>query len=290
LRGARIRTMARTRQIKPEFFLDDELASCTRAWGRLLFIGLWTLADREGRLEDRPAKIKAQLFPYDDEISYQKVDALLNELSSQIDIEKKYIIRYQINGRKYIQIRSFTKHQRCHIKESPSTIPAPTKDGAHLPSTNLGECEHQPRCPASTSTSTSTSNTSIAAPQASPPGDSPRIRNDKTSERPKDEAYELFASEFAKRRSTPYRPKKADWVQLADLRKSLNLTGRATPDRWTDAVDNYLWTPSGKYSLADLCVRFDVFLQGPLDRYGKPAGAGRQSEDMFWNNLEKKLG
>jgi hypothetical protein len=149
--------MARTRQIKPEFFLDDELAVVSRD-ARLLFIGLWTIADREGRLEDRPLKIKAQLFPYDLDLTYQKIDALLNQLWTP-----KYIYRYQIENHKYIQIRSFSKHQRCHMREMDSTIPAPTLAGAKESSTNLGDAQHQPRCSASTSTSTSTS-TSVSAP------------------------------------------------------------------------------------------------------------------------------
>ena len=33
---------------------------------RLLFVGLWTIADRNGRLEDRPKRIRAELFPYDE--------------------------------------------------------------------------------------------------------------------------------------------------------------------------------------------------------------------------------
>lgn len=159
--------MARTRQIKPEFFIDDELAKISRD-ARFLFIGLWTIADREGRLEDRPAKIKAQLFPYDKDITYQKVDAMLSELSETVDIDHKYIIRYVINNHKYIQIRTFSKHQRCHIRELASTIPGYTQEGAEIistnlgttqamPSTNLGDAEHQPRCPASTSTSNTAS-------------------------------------------------------------------------------------------------------------------------------------
>jgi len=32
---------------------------------RLLYPGLWMLADREGRLEDRPLRIKAEILPYD---------------------------------------------------------------------------------------------------------------------------------------------------------------------------------------------------------------------------------
>ena len=56
--------MARARSIKPSFFKNDELAEC-EPMARLLFVGLWTLADRDGRLECRPMRIKAELFPYD---------------------------------------------------------------------------------------------------------------------------------------------------------------------------------------------------------------------------------
>ena len=54
----------RARNIKPGFFKNDTLAELEFA-ARLLFIGLWGLADRAGRLEDRPKKIKAEVFPYD---------------------------------------------------------------------------------------------------------------------------------------------------------------------------------------------------------------------------------
>ena len=54
--------MSRIRSIKPEFFLDEELAELSPLT-RLLFVGLWTLADCEGRLEDRPKRIRAQLHP-----------------------------------------------------------------------------------------------------------------------------------------------------------------------------------------------------------------------------------
>ena len=42
----------------------------------LLAAGLWLLADRAGRLEDRPKRIKAQLLPWD----RLDVDAALNDL------------------------------------------------------------------------------------------------------------------------------------------------------------------------------------------------------------------
>ena len=57
--------MARSRNIKPSFFMNEDIIELPYE-ARLLFIGLWTLADREGRLENRPKKIKMSLFPADD--------------------------------------------------------------------------------------------------------------------------------------------------------------------------------------------------------------------------------
>jgi len=109
--------VARIRYIKPEYFLDEELADLGMQ-ARLLFIGLWTIADRDGRLEDRPRKIKAQIFPYD----AVDVDNILNELSP------KFIVRYKIAEHCYIQIRNFKKHQRPHTKEADSVIPTCPKE------------------------------------------------------------------------------------------------------------------------------------------------------------------
>ena len=54
--------MARARNIKPAFFKNETLVELP-VETRLLFIGLWTLADREGRLEDRPKRIKMEIYP-----------------------------------------------------------------------------------------------------------------------------------------------------------------------------------------------------------------------------------
>jgi len=113
--------MARIRDIKPDFFLDEDLARLTMA-ARLCFVGLWTLADREGRLEDRPARIRAQLFPYEPGVD---VEALLLEL-----VAGDFLVRYVVDDRAYLQIRSFGKHQHPHPKEAPSTIPPPPRKAA----------------------------------------------------------------------------------------------------------------------------------------------------------------
>lgn len=112
--------MARARNIKPAFFANDDLADIAPL-GRLLFIGLWTVADREGRLEDRPRRVKAEVLPYDD----CDIDELLNDLQAH-----GFITRYDINGVGYIQVLNFTKHQNPHVKETASTIPAPDSPDA----------------------------------------------------------------------------------------------------------------------------------------------------------------
>lgn len=108
--------MARSRQLKPDFFLNEDLAALG-ALTRLLFGGLWLLADREGRLEDRPARIKAQLFPYHE----AAVDDMLNDLSPM------FIARYEAAGNRYVQIVNFKKHQHIHPDEKASVIPAPSE-------------------------------------------------------------------------------------------------------------------------------------------------------------------
>jgi hypothetical protein len=113
--------MARIRTIKPEFFKNETLADLP-ALDRLLFIGLWTIADRNGRLEDRPKRIRAEIFPYDE--NYNVEQGLTNLAQA------RFIIRYQAAELLCIQIVNFEKHQHPHVKEAASTIPAPCKPGA----------------------------------------------------------------------------------------------------------------------------------------------------------------
>lgn len=107
--------MSRSRNIKPGFFANEYLAECSPL-SRLLFAGLWCEADRAGRLEDRPKRIKVAVLPYDE----CNVDDLLSELA-----EAGFIHRYEVGESKYIQILAFEKHQNPHKNECASTIPAP---------------------------------------------------------------------------------------------------------------------------------------------------------------------
>ena len=106
--------MARIRTIKPEFFTSEDIVSLTPL-ARLFYVSLWCEADREGRLEWKPKTFKLRYLPGDD----CSVDALGQEL---IDIG---LVRlYEVDGKVYAEIPSFTKHQIINNRESESQIPA----------------------------------------------------------------------------------------------------------------------------------------------------------------------
>lgn len=104
--------MARARILKPGFFKNEQLAELPFE-ARLCFAGLWTLADREGRLEDRPKRIDAELFPYD----AVDMDGLLTALA-----DKGLIRRYVVVGRAVIDIPTFLEHQKPHMREAASEL------------------------------------------------------------------------------------------------------------------------------------------------------------------------
>ncbi len=107
--------------LSPNFFMGGDLSKLSFET-RLLFEGLWLLADRSGRLEDHPMKIKAQVFPYDDVDVDKMLDALADERPYSGGC---FILRFSANGHKHIHICNFGRHQRPHPKEPPSEIPSP---------------------------------------------------------------------------------------------------------------------------------------------------------------------
>jgi len=120
----------RARNIKPGFFKNEYLAEISHS-ARLLWIGLWCFADRKGRLEFRPKKIRAELFPYEK----IEIQPLIDELARS---PERFITLYEIGNIQYLQINNFEKHQNPHCREKASTIPAPDKA---MPCTGKGDVE-----------------------------------------------------------------------------------------------------------------------------------------------------
>lgn len=107
--------MPRIRYIKPEAFTDEELGSFPPVV-RWFFAGLWTQADCEGLLEDKPKELKLKLIPYDEETG----EYCLGFLATH-----RRVVRYQVGNRRLMWIPNFKKHQKPHRDEKPRGYPAP---------------------------------------------------------------------------------------------------------------------------------------------------------------------
>jgi hypothetical protein len=122
--------MARKRMIDPSFWTDEQLGTCPIE-ARLLFMGLISQADDEGRLSGHPALIKSQIYPYDFEMEASTVDEWIEMLQ-----DKRLIIKYTINNQKYIVIRNFKKHQTIN-KPVKSKLPEPPNSDYRSPTVVL---------------------------------------------------------------------------------------------------------------------------------------------------------
>jgi hypothetical protein len=106
----------RARNLKPGLFKNEELGTAEPLY-TVIFEGLWTLADREGRLEDRPLRIHAEVNPYRPSAgTMQALDWLC---------ARRFIVRYRVGGVALIWIPAFLDHQNPHIREPASILPPP---------------------------------------------------------------------------------------------------------------------------------------------------------------------
>lgn len=109
--------MARKRMIDPSFWDDEKLGECEPVV-RLLFMGLISQADDEGRLKGHPSLLRSNIFPYDElTIMADAVDGWLAILE-----EHKLIRRYEVGRQKYIDVPNFKKHQTIN-KPQKSKLP-----------------------------------------------------------------------------------------------------------------------------------------------------------------------
>jgi len=109
--------MARIRTIKPDFWTDEKLTDCSLS-ARLLFIGTWNFADDSGNLDRSHKQIKARVFPLDN----VDCEPLLLELITQ-----GLLIEYAVEGKQYLHIKGFEKHQ---LINRPSKPTCPSYEGS----------------------------------------------------------------------------------------------------------------------------------------------------------------
>ncbi|MEW6188789.1 MAG: hypothetical protein AB1466_01565 [Actinomycetota bacterium] len=112
--------MARRRMMDPNFWGNEKVAK----WNfrqRLLFLGLVSNADDEGRLTGHPDFLRGTIFPYDN----VKQTTIARDLE-QLRLSGS-IILYKNSNRSYIQITNWHKYQRIN-RPKPSKIPPPNHE------------------------------------------------------------------------------------------------------------------------------------------------------------------
>ena len=120
--------MARKRMIDPSFWTDEKLGEHCNMVERLLFMGLISNADDEGRGRANPKLLMSSIFPYDD----MRISDFKNSLAKLAGLG---LIRlYQVESQQYFEIVNFKKYQTVN-RPTPSEIPAYC-DGAEIDSRN----------------------------------------------------------------------------------------------------------------------------------------------------------
>ena len=108
--------MARKRMIDPSMWINEDFGALS-ILAKLVFIGLFSNADDEGKGKASPAYIKAVLFPYNDDLRIADIEKTLLEISSKMSV-----IFYSCDENKYYTLTSWNTFQKID-KPSESKIP-----------------------------------------------------------------------------------------------------------------------------------------------------------------------
>lgn len=113
--------MPRARNIKPAFFENEHLGGLSGDI-QLLFIGLWTQADREGVIEYRPAKLRKALFGFRNDITDEVFNGYITVLT-RLDNGRMLVIR-EYDNIEYLIVINFETHQNPHHTEKKGKLPS----------------------------------------------------------------------------------------------------------------------------------------------------------------------
>ncbi len=124
--------MARKRIISPEIWESESFGSLS-VLGKVLYIGMISLADDEGRGRANASLLKARILPYNEEVRIAEVEKALSEISTRTSTKL-----YEVDRTKYYAFDNWRKWQYIE-KPRPSYLPAPPScgEGEDIPKTEL---------------------------------------------------------------------------------------------------------------------------------------------------------
>lgn len=136
--------MARKRMLSPDIWESESFSSLSDL-GKIVFIGLISLADDEGRGKANPSLVKSTLFPYDEKRRVADIKFALSEIARSMSTQF-----YSVNGNDYYLLLNWSKWQKID-KPSKSKLPAPPNSGVGGLLPESEENEKFEECSANTS-------------------------------------------------------------------------------------------------------------------------------------------
>ena len=108
--------MARKRMLDPNIWQSEDFNKLSTL-AKLVFIGLFSLADDEGRGRANPTYLKSSLFPYNEDLRSADIEKTLFEIGSNMSV-----VFYSCNESKYYELLSWDAFQKID-RPTPSQIP-----------------------------------------------------------------------------------------------------------------------------------------------------------------------
>lgn len=129
--------MARKRMIDPNIWASEDFSKLSTL-AKLVFIGIFSNADDEGRGKAKAVYLKSILFPYEEAIRVADVDKTLSEIGSNMSVTF-----YSNNGNEYYQLNNWDKWQKVD-RPTPSMIPE-LNENSTIIRRAFDECSTNPR-------------------------------------------------------------------------------------------------------------------------------------------------
>ena len=124
-----------TRLIKESVCTSETLNQLT--WFQeVFFYRLITLCDDYGRMDARPAILKGRMFPLKEELRSSEISKALDALESS-----GLIRRYEADGKPFLQVTTWDRHQNVRAKKSRYPEPADICIQMH---TDVSKCSRNP--------------------------------------------------------------------------------------------------------------------------------------------------
>ena len=115
----------RIRSIKPEMWTDEDFGMLDPE-AQVLFIGLISHADDEGRFKGTAARVRALIWPFRGDLAIDRVDSRLVELA-----DAGMIVLYENAGRAFIELPNWSQHQRVD-KPTKSQYPSAADEDSRI--------------------------------------------------------------------------------------------------------------------------------------------------------------